>query len=136
MEELLAGSFHVSRIPGISSPVYFLSLLGLSLEEAALVSCHGREQELIPMLLEGKKVCALLGGRSQLSGLCEKLVFYGLSDVGVTAGERLSYPEERIKMCIRDRSCINTEEMIPLLEKAGLREAVMEKLQEAIDSYV
>lgn len=33
-------------------------------------------------------------------------------------------------------SCINTEEMIPLLEKAGLREAVMEKLQEAIDSYV
>ena len=70
MEELLAGSFHVSRIPGISSPVYFLSLLGLSLEEAALVSCHGREQELIPMLLEGKKVCALLGGRSQLSGLC------------------------------------------------------------------
>ena len=49
------------------------------------------------MLLEGKKVCALLGGRSQLSGLCEKLVFYGLSDVGVTAGERLSYPEERIR---------------------------------------
>ena len=96
MEELLAGSFHVSRIPGISSPVYFLSALGLSLEEAALVSCHGREQELIPLLLEGKKVCALLGGRSQLSGLCEKLVFYGLSDVGVTAGERLSYPEERI----------------------------------------
>ena len=49
------------------------------------------------MLLEGKKVCALLGGRSQLSGLCEKLVFYGLSDVVVTAGERLSYPEERIR---------------------------------------
>ena len=33
-------------------------------------------------------------------------------------------------------SCINTEEMIPLLEKEGLREAVMEKLQEAIDGYV
>ena len=33
-------------------------------------------------------------------------------------------------------SCINTEEMIPLLEKAGFREAVMEKLQEAIDSHV
>ena len=32
--------------------------------------------------------------------------------------------------------CINTEEMIPLLEEAGLREAVMEKLQEAIGGYI
>lgn len=97
MEECLPKECRVIRLPGISSPVYFLSVLGLSLEEVVLVSCHGKEQNLIPQLLEGKKVCALLGGRSQLSELCEKLLFYGLSHVGVTVGERLSYPEERIR---------------------------------------
>ena len=97
MEELLPEECRVIRLPGISSPVYFLSELGLSLEEVVLVSCHGKELDLIPLLLEGKKVCALLGGRNQLSELCEKLISYGLSDVVITAGERLSYPEERIR---------------------------------------
>lgn len=96
MEELLKEECRVIRLPGISSPVYFLSALGLSMEEVVLVSCHGKELDLIPLLLEGKKVCALLGGRSQLSDLCESLFLYGLSDVVITAGERLSYPEERI----------------------------------------
>lgn len=95
MRKLLS-EFEVEAVSGIASPVYFLNKLGVSWEDTRLVSCHGQEVNLLPLIKREKKVCALLGRKGQTKQFCRELLECNMGEVRLTVGERLSYAEERI----------------------------------------
>lgn len=92
----LLSEYSVKVLPGISSPVYLCSRLGISYENIKYVSLHGRDANLADAVRKNALVFALVGGDDGIGGLCERLVNAGLSDVTVHVGERLSYPDEKI----------------------------------------
>lgn len=82
--------------PGISSIQYLCSRLGLSWDDACIISLHGRKGSAVPFVVENKKVFALVGGKGAVNRICNELCDAGLSDTLVSAGERLSYSDEKI----------------------------------------
>lgn len=93
--EVLKGE-EVRLYPGISSAAALCARGGTPWEDVKLMSLHGRNQNLIGAVKRSKKVFALIGKAEGVNQLCEKLTEYGLTDVQLTVGERLSYPQERI----------------------------------------
>lgn len=83
-------------ICGISSVVYFMSKIGLSWDDAEIVSAHGRECSLIPLIRTHRKVFAILGSGDKVAELAEKLCLYGMDGVLIHVGENLSYDNEKI----------------------------------------
>lgn len=87
---------HVVTLPGISALVYLASKLGISWEDAAFVSIHGREQSFIHAISRHEKTFLLLGGKDCGEKICQRLACYGLEDVVFIVGKRLSYENEEI----------------------------------------
>ena len=83
-------------ICGISSVVYFMSKIGLSWDDAVLVSAHGRPCNLISHISHNEKVFSILGTADGVAKLAKKLVFYGMGEVILHVGENLSYENENI----------------------------------------
>lgn len=83
-------------ICGISSVVYFMAKIGLSWDDAALVSAHGRSANLVSYVKYHKKTFAILGEKDAVAQLAGKLTQYGMGDVVLYVGENLSYDTERI----------------------------------------
>lgn len=83
-------------ICGISSVVYFMSKIGLSWDDAKIVSAHGKACNLVSLIRTNRKVFAILGTDDGVRKLAEKLVFYGMGDVVLHVGENLSYDNEKI----------------------------------------
>lgn len=81
---------------GISSVVYLCGMLRTSWDDAALVSIHGRNQNLIDAVRSHRKVFSLVGKAESFRQMCRDLVEYGFGDVRVDVGCELSYPGERI----------------------------------------
>ena len=81
---------------GISSVAYFMSKIGLSWDDAKIVSAHGKTCNLISLIRENRKVFAILGTNDGVRNLAEKLTFYGMGDVILHVGENLSYDNEKI----------------------------------------
>ena len=81
---------------GISSVVYFMSKIGLSWDDAKIVSAHGRGCNLISYIRNTKKVFAILGTSDGVAVLAGKLSEYGMGDVLLYVGENLSYDNEKI----------------------------------------
>ena len=81
---------------GISSVVYFMSKIGLSWDDAKIVSAHGRGCNLISHIRHEKKVFAILGTSDGVAILAKKLVEYNMGDVLLYVGENLSYDNEKI----------------------------------------
>lgn len=88
--------YDVTLVPGISSPMYFAAKLGISWDDAAFVSLHGRDSNLIHTVKTNRKVFVLTGGDNTVDAMCRRLCEYGYGELSVTVGERLSYPEEKI----------------------------------------
>lgn len=88
--------YDVEVIPGISSVSYLAARLCTSWEDAAIVSLHGREAGFIRTVFCSRKTFLLLGGKDAGSRMLQKLKYYGIDDVTVTVGSRLSYPDEKI----------------------------------------
>lgn len=86
----------VTVIPGISSIVCFASKLGVSWDDAATVSLHGRDGNVIRTVDENKKTFVLTGGDNTVRKICAKLCDYGFGDLSVAVGEKLTYPDEKI----------------------------------------
>lgn len=83
-------------IPGISSAAYFSARLGLCWDDIPLESMHGKSLNVLSRLRQEGKVMFLADSREGIRNLGEELTRYGLGDVQVWVGERLSYEEERI----------------------------------------
>jgi precorrin-6Y C5,15-methyltransferase (decarboxylating) len=86
----------IERIPGISSPLYFLDRIGAGWADVKLLSRHGQDCNVVKMLKEYGKACVLLGKAEDVSDICSELIKAGYKGAWVCVGERLSYLEERI----------------------------------------
>ncbi|HCT92941.1 MAG TPA: bifunctional cobalt-precorrin-7 (C(5))-methyltransferase/cobalt-precorrin-6B (C(15))-methyltransferase [Lachnospiraceae bacterium] len=86
----------VEILPGISSMVCFCAKLGIPWEDVRPYSVHGKEENLVGRIKCHPKVFAILGTADGVAGLCEKLHKYGMDEVHLTVGERLTYPYEKI----------------------------------------
>ena len=84
----------------------FAASLGISWDDAALISLHGRNSNLIFSVCTNKKTFVLTGGDQTVAEICRKLCTYGLGDLEVTVGENLSCPDERI---VRSKASVFTD---------------------------
>ena len=81
---------------GISSVVYFMAKIGLSWDDACIVSAHGRDCSLLPLIRTNRKVFAILGTKDKVAEIAGRLHAYGMDDVLLYVGENLSYKNEKI----------------------------------------
>ena len=88
--------YDTELVPGISSVVYFCSKLKTDWQDIKLLSLHGKEQNIIMYIKRYKRVFALLNGNESLRNICKKLCIYGMGNVILHIGERLSYSDEKI----------------------------------------
>lgn len=92
----LEPDYEVKTRSGISSVVYFCGKLKTSWEDVKLMSLHGKNGNLVAASACHKKVFSLIGGKNGASDACRLLTEYGLGEVKVSVGTRLSYPDEQI----------------------------------------
>ena len=95
IEKYLEG-YEVHPVSGISSVIYFLNRLFVPWEQAELVSCHGKQANLVTKIKYHRWVCVLLGSQNAAKEICRLLLTYHMEQLKITIGERLSYPGERI----------------------------------------
>ncbi|MDR0569347.1 MAG: precorrin-6A reductase [Spirochaetaceae bacterium] len=89
-------SFQCAIIPGVSSLSYFSAKLGVSWDDAKIVSLHGRTANILSAVLYRSKTFFLTGGETGASYICKVLNGAGLGGLTLHVGEKLSYPDERI----------------------------------------
>ena len=92
----LLSDCRVTVLPGLSSLSCLCARLGASYEDVVNVSLHGRERNILPDIRRHRRVFTLVGGENGMGDLCRRLTQAGLGYVRVSAGENLSYPEEKI----------------------------------------
>lgn len=95
LKEVLSAC-EVVIVPGISAPVYLAARLGISWEDAAFVSVHGRESSFIHTISRHEKTFLLLGGQGCGEKICQRISHYGLEDVEFFIGKYLSYEKEEM----------------------------------------
>ena len=83
-------------LPGISSIVYLAAKLGVSWEDAALRSLHGKREPFLRTIVENAKSVFLLGAESG-GEVLRKLREYGLDHVILHVGRNLSGEEESVR---------------------------------------
>lgn len=83
-------------IPGISSLQYFFAKLGVTWEDAKLMSLHGRDQDLLSALTENKKLGILTDKNNNTAFIAKTLASAGCENSMIYVGEELSYPNEKI----------------------------------------
>lgn len=98
-------SLEITVEPGISSVAYFCAKLGVSWEDARLLSLHGKQDNLIAAVRDHKKILALTGNAESVRAIGEKLTEYGYGDLQVALGEELSYPSEKITKGMARKLC-------------------------------
>ncbi len=84
--------------PGISSVQALSAALGEPWQDWKLVSAHGVDIDPVKELMEGRKVFFLTGGDLGPSELCRRIAEAGIGGTEVVIGERLTYPDERIRV--------------------------------------
>lgn len=84
-------------IPGISSLQYLCGKMGVSWHDMTALSLHGREDPgVYAAVKDNRKTVIFTGGGTSPADICKGFIDYGMHDVNITVGERLSYPGERI----------------------------------------
>lgn len=91
----LAG-MDVEVVPGVSSLSYLCAKLGAPWQDAHIVSVHGCEANVVGAVQSHAKTFILTGGATKAQDVCADLAAHDLAAVQIAAGERLSYPDERI----------------------------------------
>lgn len=94
LEELEEEKHNVDLICGISSVQYVAAKLRMPWQDMKLLSLHGRRQNLIGTLRTHEKVFVLAGKAESIRELAGMLLEYGMEQVQLYVGSRLSYPEE------------------------------------------
>lgn len=84
-------------IPGLSSAAYFCAKLGISWEDAALISAHGRESNLITTIRDHKKTIALASDAGGIRSMIRKMTEFGYGSLYMAIGTDLSYDTEEIR---------------------------------------
>ena len=122
-EKPYCDSYEFTTYPGISSVSYLCAKMGRSWEHVKLISLHGRDCDVAQVLAQNPAVFTLLGGAHTVKELCKQLLRAGLTDVRITAGERLSYADERI--------VTGTPDQLATMEFTSLAVVLMERNEES-----
>ncbi len=88
-------AYTVQLIPGVSCLSYFFARLASPWQEAAVISCHGREGNLVDTVRRNKLTFVLTG--DNISALALQLELAGFGKLLATVGENLGTKEERIQ---------------------------------------
>ena len=96
-QSLQEADIEVNMIPGISVVSYFAARIGAKWDEFNVVSSHGRVPDLEAELKYKKPLFILTAGDSDARDICKKLCEMGYDDNHIIIGERLGYPDERIR---------------------------------------
>ncbi len=86
----------VECIAGVSSVQYFCAKLKRPWQDVKLLSLHGRNEDVLTAVMRNKTCFFLTDTVGNPAYISEELIRAGLSQVLLSVGERLSYPEERI----------------------------------------
>ncbi|WP_444659342.1 precorrin-6A reductase [Caproiciproducens sp. R2] len=97
-KETEAGTLHarVEILPGISSVSCLAARLGKSWHDAAIVSIHGKRANILDTVRTNEKTFLLVSGLADMKALGALFLEHGTENIRITAGYRLSYPEEQI----------------------------------------
>lgn len=87
---------NVDVISGISSPVYFSSVIGIPWQDWHFVSLHGESANIVRNICANEKTFFLLGGETVAAEICRRLCEFGRGGVQVYIGEQLGYENERV----------------------------------------
>lgn len=88
--------WEVRMLPGISTLSYLCARLGTGWDDVYLCSMHGRTCDLAGLAGRYPRIFCLLGGEWTVAAVCELLKTVPSKRFRISAGEALSYPEERI----------------------------------------
>lgn len=95
-------------LPGISSISYLAACTGVSYQDAAIRSIHGKagwEQEILMTIRHHAKTFLLTSGAKDIRALGELLIEHGLENCMVIAGYQLSYPEQQMISLTAEECC-------------------------------
>lgn len=96
LEERRGQEFKTVFLPGISSMQYFCARLQIPWERVRAVSLHGRQGDPAEAVRQQEMTFFLTDRKNGPGEICRRLTDCGMGDAVVFAGERLSYPDERI----------------------------------------
>lgn len=97
---LSSADTEVEVIPGISSMSYFFAKAGIPWQNAAHISCHGRNCNVADYVRRNKYTFILTGGNTREIGA--GLVSAGFEDLPVLIGENLGRESESIKSALAE----------------------------------
>lgn len=92
----LKDQYEVECISGLSSPAYFAARLGVSYDDAPILSLHGRRAWVEAVVSYHSRVFMITDGENTPAAICRRLTACGLGGVTVGIGEELASPKERI----------------------------------------
>lgn len=125
--------YAVELVPGISSLSAFGAAIGVSWERAALVSLHGRQENVIGRVDRERYTFCLLGGEEGLRELAEKLLYYGMDEVVLHIGEKVGYPDERIVHMTPKEAAEGTFDslLVAMLENPNPRDCLFPEMDDS-----
>ena len=83
-------------LPGISSVSALAARFGVSWNDAVLASIHGRRTNVVNLVRKNPKVFLLLSGKNDFEMLVSKFREARINNVKISAGYRISYPDEKL----------------------------------------
>ena len=83
-------------LSGISSVSALAARFEVSWNDAVLASIHGRRTNVVNLVRKNTKVFLLLSGKNDFEMLVNKFREAGINHVKISAGYRLSYPDEKL----------------------------------------
>lgn len=86
----------IEAIPGISSLQYLFAKIGMTWQDAEMMSLHGRDQDLPGRAATGEKIGILTDGEHNTAYIAKTLRENGYGEKFLYVGEDLSYSDERI----------------------------------------
>lgn len=89
--------FLVKTLPGITTVQYFSAQLQKPWQDVTLASAHGLNTNIFSYILQGKDTFFLTGGTITPQTIAQKMTEVGLEDTVMHIGEKLSYPQEKIR---------------------------------------
>lgn len=101
----------VRILPGLSAVAYLASREGVSYEDAAVLSMHGKRlYQLGTCVKQQEKTFLLTSGRKDIEEIGRILTEAELPDCKVTVGCQLSYPEEKL-ITLTPKQCMEQAEV-------------------------
>ncbi len=101
----------VRILPGLSSVAYLASRVGVSYEDAAVLSMHGKRlYQLGTCVRQQEKTFLLTSGRKDIEEIGRILTEAELTDCKVTVGCQLSYPKEKL-ITLTPKQCMEQAEV-------------------------